>query len=308
MKKISFLYIVIASVLWGTSGIFFNILEPYGFTPLQMTAMRGTVAAVTMCVFVLFYNRKLFKVKIKELIIFAASGLCVFGTASCYFSSINEASVSTAVILMYTAPIFVVVYSVLFLGEKLNLPKIISIILVILGCALVSGVIGGMEFSAMGIVFGLASGICYSAYNILTRVEMMHGCNSVSATLYSFIFMGMAALAASKPAAMLPIIAAEPVKMILLIIAIGICTCVLPYFFYTLALRDIPAGTASAMGIIEPMAATLFSVIFFDEKLSIFSAVGIVLILAAVVMLGRNESKNAHGLRHAAADDKSIGS
>ena len=291
MKKSAFLYIVTASVLWGTSGIFFNILEPYGFSPLQMTAMRGVVAAVAMSLFVLFYNGSLFRVKFKELVIFAFSGIAVYGTAACYFSAIEKSSVSIAVVLMYTAPIFVLVYSVLFLAEKLDLPKVIAIIFVIAGCALVSGIIGGMKFSALGILLGLASGISYSAYNILTRIEMMRGYNSMSATLYCFIFMGAVSLIAAKPAEMVSIAAKDPWVIIPLMIAIGVCTCVLPYFFYTLALRDIPAGTASALGIIEPMSATLFSVIFFKEKLSVFSVIGIVLILAAVVMLSRNEKR-----------------
>ena len=54
-------------------------------------------------------------------------------------------------------------------------------------------------------------------------------------------------------------------------------------------MRDLPAGTASALGIVEPMAATVFSVLFLGERLSILPAVGIVLILGAVFMLGKSE-------------------
>ena len=51
-------------------------------------------------------------------------------------------------------------------------------------------------------------------------------------------------------------------------------------------MRALPAATASALGVVEPMAATLFSVMLLGEELDLFATVGIILILVAVVMLG----------------------
>lgn len=290
MKKRALLYIVIAGILWGTSGIFFNMLEPLGFSPVQMTAMRGSVSAIVMSLYVLIFKRKCFRVRIGEFLAFACSGLSVFFTATCYYAAIDASSVSTAVVLMYTAPVFVMIYSVMFLGEKLNPEKAVSVIMMISGCALVSGIIGGMKFSFYGILLGLASGVAYSAYNIFTKIQMINKSDSMSATLYCFIVMGAVATVFCKPGNMLSIAAKNPMPAIPLMIGIGVLTCVLPYFFYTMALRDIPAGTATALGIIEPMSATIFSVVFFNEKLGVASLCGIILILVAVVMLSRNDS------------------
>jgi len=290
MKKLAFIYVIAAGVFWGTSALFSSWLRPYGFSPIQMTAMRGTVAAISMSLYALIANKKLFKITLKELVIFACSGLAVFGTATCYYAAMEASSVSTAVVLMYTAPVLVMAYSVAFLGEKLNLPKIISVVCMIIGCALVSGVVGGMDFSPMGIILGFASGIIYSVYNILTKIEMMHKSNSVSASLYCFIFMALAALAFCDPVGLVTITATDPAVIVPLIIGIGVCTCVLPYFLYTLSLRDIPVGTASALSIVEPMSATVFSIVFLGEVLSIPSICGIVLILGAVFMLNKSDS------------------
>lgn len=289
MKKRALVYIIIAGVLWGTSGIFFNMLEPLGFSPVQMTAMRGGVSSIVMSLYALIFKRRCFKVKFKELLAFACSGLSVFFTATCYFGAIEASSVSTAVILMYTAPVFVMIYSVLFLGERLNSKKILSVIMMIIGCSLVSGIIGGMKFSIYGIFLGLASGIAYSAYNIFTKIQMMNKSDSLSATLYCFIIMGVVAFLSCKPEMLIKLTVKNPMPAIPLIIGIGVMTCVLPYFFYTKALKEIPAGTATSLGIIEPMSATIFSVAFFDEKLGLASVIGIILILVAVVMLSKNE-------------------
>jgi len=74
-----------------------------------------------------------------------------------------------------------------------------------------------------------------------------------------------------------------------LIIGIGVFTVTLPYTLYTLSLKYIPVGTASALGIIEPVTATLFGVVLFDEPLGLSSVVGIIFIITAVLMLSFNK-------------------
>ncbi len=290
MKKRAFLYIVMAGLLWGTSGIFFHLLSPFGFSPLQMTTMRGTVSAIAMILYALCGQRQLFRTTWKEFLIFASSGVFIFGTATCYYAAIQASSVSTAVILMYTAPVFVLAYSVAFLGEKLTPLKGVAVALMLVGCALVSGIVGGMKFSLAGVVLGLSSGLLYSAYNIVAKIEMSRKLNSLTATLYCFIVMAIVSLTFANPPQMVALTRQNPAVIVPLILGIGIGTCVLPYFFYTLSLRDLPAGTASALGMIEPMSATIFSVVFLNEQLGVASVCGIVLILVAVLMLNKTES------------------
>lgn len=287
MKTKAFIYIVLTGILWGTSGLFVNALSPFGFSPLQMTAMRGGVAAICFFLYALIRDRSIFKISISELILFALSGIGIFGTASCYFASMQASGVSTAVVLMYTAPIFVMAYSVAFLGEKLTPKKLTAVILMLMGCVLVSGIIGGGSFNAAGILLGLMSGISYSAYNIFTKIQMRRGCRPLSSTLYCFIFMGGLALAISNPVQMFSLTIANPIKIIPLMLGLGIFTAVLPYLLYTLALRELPVGTASALGIVEPMSATVFSITLLGEKLSFLPACGIILILGAVILLSK---------------------
>lgn len=291
MKKRALIYIITASVLWGTSGLFVNALAPYGFSSVQMTALRGIVSAVAFVIYALLWDRSLFRTTLKEFVTFAFSGVFIFGTAASYYASMQASSVSTAVVLMYTAPIFVMAFSIAFFGEKMNFLKGLSVVCMLIGCALVSGVIGGMTFNPAGILFGLASGIFYSAYNIFAKIEMMHHSNPISASLYCFIVMGITAFACSNPPELFSLVAKAPGEIALLSIGVGICTSVLPYFLYTLSLRDLPAGTATTLGIIEPMAATVFSVIFLGERLSVLSLCGILLILGAVLVLNKAESK-----------------
>lgn len=289
MNKKAFIYIIIAGILWGTSGLFVSVLTPLGFSALQMTAIRAVVSFACFFTYVLACKRGLFKVRPSQILLFLGHGISIFGTAYCYFLSMQMTSVSTAVVLMYTAPIFVTVFSVIFLGEKLNSLKVIAIALMMIGCCFVSGVIGGLKFDPVGILVGFLSGICYSAYNIITKIEMRRGCDSVATSMYGFLFMSIIGCLVCKPLEVFSL--ASSWWIVLLLVSLGITTTVLPYFFYTLAMRDMPAGTASSLSVIEPLAATLFGMIFLSQIPDIFAALGIVIIFTAIVLLGVAEGK-----------------
>ena len=151
MHKKSLLCIVLAGVAWGMSGVFVNNLKPFGFTPIQMTSARNIVAAIAMIVYALITNPKGLKVPIKELALFVLSGVAVFFTSAAYYTSISLTTPATAVVLMYTAPIFVMFVSVLMIGEKLTKPKLFAVILTFAGCALISGIVGGAKFNLLGV-------------------------------------------------------------------------------------------------------------------------------------------------------------
>ena len=286
MKKISFAYIILAGILWGTSCIFVNNLAPYGMNSIHISCIRGVVASLTMVVYALLWDRRLFKINLKELLLYLGGGVGMFFTSACYYASMQMTSVSTAVTLMYTAPVFVMIYSVLFFGEKLTRFKFASVIIMIVGCGLVSGIIGGFKFDLAGIALGFMAGIAYSSYNIFTKIQMRNKCHPVTASMYCFIFMAIISICVSKPSEILNVARINP-YLILWMIGCGVCTSVLPYFFYTLALKKLPAGTASALAIVEPMSATVFGMVLYSQMPDIYSGIGIILILGAVFMLSK---------------------
>jgi drug/metabolite transporter (DMT)-like permease len=247
---------------------------------------------VGVLIFILLKDPKLLKAGWADLLLFIGSGIALFATASSYYSCLQITSISTAVVLMYTSPVIVMLASVLFLGERLNKFKLISIVFMVLGCALVSGVIGGMKFDAFGIMLGILSSIAYSAYNILAKIQMMRKSSPVTATFYCFVTVMIIALSVSEPAKIIDFTAKAPLIIIPIIIGLGVCTFIIPYVLYTIALKNIPAGTASALSIVEPMAATVFSIVIFKDVPTVYSAIGIALIIIAVFLLSRTEKQS----------------
>ena len=285
MKNKAVIYCILAGLMWGASGVFSNLLSPYGFSPLQLTSTRGIISGIATAVYVLFYDRKLFRVTGRQLALFACGGITVFCTAALYYAAMRNSTVSTAAVLMNTSPAFVMTFSVLFFHEKMTKKKLIGLIVMLTGCMLVSGILsGGLDFRLLGVVLGLGSGLSYSIYSIIAKEEVVRGYHSLSATLYHFMIMGCIGLCFMDFPSYIPCVAKDPATVIPLLIGIGLVTCVIPYFMFSLSLKYVPVGTAAALGVIEPMSATLYSVIFFKEALSIPSIIGIILILGACLV------------------------
>jgi drug/metabolite transporter (DMT)-like permease len=289
-QKKALIFIIMAGLLWGTSCLFVSALRPYGFTSLQMTGMRGILAGIGMTVYGLLVDRKCFRVNLRWLFVFACNGICLFLTAFFYYSAMPLTGTPTAVILMYTSTIFVMIFSVVVWKERFTLLKAISVVCMLAGCCLVSGIVGGLKFHLLGVIFALGSGLTYTTYNILTKFSSRHGQNPLSVTVYGFLTMSIISLFVVEPQETFPIIASDPLKVLPLVLGMGIVTFIVPYFLYTLSLQDLDAGTAASFGVVEPMAASVYSVIFLREPMTVYSFLGVILVLVAVVLLGKTEN------------------
>ena len=65
----------------------------------------------------------------------------------------------------------------------------------------------------------------------------------------------------------------------------ALVTAVIPFLAYTLGLRSVEASKAGILATVEPMVATLIGILVFSEPLTLMSGLGVLLILAAVVIL-----------------------
>ena len=85
--------------------------------------------------------------------------------------------------------------------------------------------------------------------------------------------------------------------LLLFCVLTGLVTAVIPFLAYTLGLRTVEASKAGILATIEPLVATLFGIFVFSEPLTLLSGAGIVLILAAVILLNRKS-----GISHDSPD------
>ena len=287
--------ILLAGCFWGSMGIFVRRLTDYGFSSIQIVAIRVTLAALIFCMLLLIKDPSGFRISVKDFPLFLGLGFgsILFFTV-CYFTAITMMPLSTAAILLYTSPIWIMLMSVLFFREKLTGRKLLALVLAFAGCVLVSGVSGeGMTLT--GLLVGLGSGIGYGLYSILGTVALRRY-SPYTVTTYTFVFAALGSWLICRPAEMLAKFAAAPdlPGLVFFCFLTALVTAVIPFLAYTLGLQTVEASRAGILATVEPLVATLIGVAVFSEPLTLLSGLGILLILAAVVLLnGKTESENS---------------
>lgn len=285
MKKIAQFLIILAGVVWGTMGIFVTEMEKMGFDSLQISSVRITVAAIFFILTVLFTDKSRFKINLKDLWIFFVMGCgCVLGMSMLYFYTIVNTSLSTAAILLYTSPIWVIIISAIVFKEKMTWQKLVALVCAFIGCVLVSYT--GGESGSIGIWFfitGLGSGIAYGLYSIFGTVALKKY-HPYTVTMYSFIFAAISSWFIAKPWDTLSVVQTYPNKFYaaLWMILVGLVTAYTTFMLYTLGLKHTPPGKAAIMACTEPLTATIVGFLMYDQSASI---PGILLILFAILLV-----------------------
>lgn len=289
MEIIAALCVIAAGILWGTMGIFVRLLSAWGFSTIQITALRIVLAALFFLVFLALTDRKKLKIRIKDIPLFAGMGVgSIFLMSVAYFSTMQRTSLGVAAILLYTAPVFVMLMSVVFLKEKLTVRKLAALGTAFLGCVLVTGIGGGVSVDGLGIATGLLSGLSYAAYSILGTFALRRY-HPYTVSAYAFVTAALAELCICSPvqAARMVSEAENTWQVLGLIIVMALATAFVPYLLYTMGLRKVEAGKAAIMATVEPMVATILGVVVFDETLTVWIVLGIVMIVLAIGVLNQ---------------------
>lgn len=290
MKK-NYLLILAAGILWGTMSLFVRKLSEYGFSSMQMVAIRTFGTALITGIFLLFTDKDAFKIHISDLWIFLGMGLVsILCFNFCYFNAILEISASAAAILLYTSPMYVMIFARIFFKEYFTKQKVFALFLAVSGCVLVAGPVGAL--SAKGVAFGIASGVLYALYSIFGRFALQKY-SSVTSLFYAFLIAFLGTVPFCKPTELVNRVSAGGIKLVLFLILTVIVTTLLPYLCYTKGLSKTEAGRAAVIVSVEPVVATLISVFVFKEGMTLTILLGVLLVIGAIVVLNYKKSQKS---------------
>lgn len=277
--------VMTAGTLWGFMGLFRRYLASFGITAGGIVLIRCGLAALLLLITLSVKSPSALKIRFRDLWCFVGTGLCsMLFFSYCYYQAMSYMSLSVAAILLYTAPIIVVVLSALLFREAFTGRKLIALVLAFLGCCLVSGIGSDDQVSVKGILYGLGSGFGYALYSIFARFALQRGYSSVSVTFYTCLFASLGAAAIWGVKEPLQKMVQSP-ESILWSIGTAVLTCYFAYLLYTYGLTGLETGKASICANIEPVVATIVGVVIFHEKLTLMSLLGITCVFCAVTLL-----------------------
>lgn len=283
MKTTAYLYIIAAAVLWGLIGLFVKTLAAQGFSSMQIVAIRSAASSIGITLVICRLGLKYLRISPRDIWMFIGTGILSLTFFNyCYFNCISQSSLAAAALLLYTAPIFVMLLSLWLFKEKFTAAKACALVTTFCGCAFITGVFDtSLNLSLSAVIFGLGSGIGYALYSIFGKIAVRRY-SSATITAYTFYYSTVSAVPLadfSRSSAVFDL------STLLAALGIGILCAVIPYLLYTRGLQDIEAGQASVLATIEPLVASCLGIFYFGEPFTWSKIAGIVLILSSVLIL-----------------------
>ncbi|RLI03517.1 hypothetical protein DRO30_01005, partial [Candidatus Bathyarchaeota archaeon] len=201
-----------------------------------------------------------------------------------YFYAVKLISASIAVILLYTYPVFVLIFSRKFLGEKVTRLKVLAAVLVLIGCFLtVKGYnLPSVKLNFAGILIGLVSSLSFTFYTILSRFTLSN-ISEETVTFYTLGFGGAILL-------MLNILTgnASPilnVKFWFLILLLAIIPTVLAFTFFIFGLKNVEAGRAGVYTTSEIISALILAYAILGERLEVLQLIGALVVFFSILII-----------------------
>lgn len=281
--------LILAMVIFGTIGIFRK------YIPLSsglVACVRGIFGVAFLMIFT-----KLKKIKMdgnavkRHLLVLLISGGFIGLNWVLLFESYRYTSVAAATLCYYMAPIFVLIMSPFLLKEKLTVKKTICVIVALIGMALVSGVLdGGISgvSELKGILFGLGAAALYAAVVMMNqklcqvptydKTIVQLGAAAVVLIPYIFIAEDLSAVVLT------PLI-------VMMLVIVGVVHTGIAYALYFGSMNDLKAQTVALFSYIDPIVAIILSALFLKEPMTVYSAIGAVLVLGATMISELPEKK-----------------
>lgn len=280
-----------AAGLWGTLGLLFKILhDEYGIAVLTLAFLRAGGAFVILFTALALLRPSLLRVNRNSLVFFAIYGLC--GVSAFYVSYIQAVvltSVTTGVVLLYTAPAFVTVLAWRIWHESLGARKLAALGLAFSGCALVARAYDPTQLSVnlIGLGFGIAAGFTYALYTIFSKSALERHA-SWTALAYALFFGALFLLPLQSWDSFAPL--RQPGAWIF-VVALAAGPTLGSLALYNAGLRRVPASNASVVATIEPVVASVLAFLVLGERLELLQLIGGALAVAGAVWLSAGKAQ-----------------
>ncbi len=275
IKLNPYLEVILAGILWGTSGIFIKILN---LPPTTISFFRLAIPALILRIYFLIKKKKL-KYSNNKLMLLASSlnAIRVFF----YFVGFTLTSIGNAVIILYTWPIFATILSIIFLKEQISKKNILLLSTAFIGIILIylNKEISFANKDFLGMSSMLLSAIIYSSTIVIFKKE------SLTHSKFEIIFyqnltgaiLFLPFIIINRPIPTLPKISIATIYAIL----IGL----VGYTLFFSALKKIKTFTASMLSYTEVISGIIFGIIIFKEILTLNMIIGGILIIMSTTMI-----------------------
>ena len=259
------LYVFVAALLYSIGGLCIKVIPWNG---MSINGGRTAIALVVIGAYLIWRRHPL---KLNRWV--AVGALSVFGCNALFSMANKMTTAANAIVLQFTAPIFVLLFSILLFQKKPTRLDLVTCLLVF----------GGILFffldslekgNNIGNVIALLSGIAYAGVFLMNELP---GGDAISSVFWGDVLSAMTGL---------PFLLQETefsATGIGSLIVLGVFQVGVAYILLTEGLKTTPAVTASLVSGIEPVLNPVLVAVFYREFIGVMSFVGAVVVVGSVI-------------------------
>ncbi|HIH74129.1 MAG TPA: DMT family transporter [Methanosarcina sp.] len=283
-----YLELLTACIIYGTVGIFMSLLKDMSVSSIIFYRVLFGLSAI-LCYLAITGNLSQLALKRKKMYLLLLGILYVSQMFS-YYTAIRYLGASSAILLLYTDPIYLTFLAPILLGEKNTEKTIFALFLGLIGVFYVTRPEGGFEQLAFGsdylkgIVFGLVGGLFSSGVIISVRYlrDEYNGLTQlVWQSVISLVFLSP--FAVSVPADVL-------IKNLYTLMLFGVLITGVGAVFYIRGVAGVSAITGSILTLLEPVSCIFFDYTVLGNPVHSGMLIGCFFILAAAVVVSLDNS------------------
>ena len=279
---------ILAAVFYGTNPLGALKLYEQGMNTNSVLFSRFTMAWIIISI-ILIIRKESLKVTKREFSTLTALGLLFTASSMTLYFSFKYIAAGVASTLLFTYPIMTAVIMGLFFKEKAGFKTIVAIILSLVGVLLLYWSDAGGALNTLGVILVLVSALTYAIYIIVVNrcpLEMSSFKINFYVVLYCAIGMAVFAWLTGQPLRL-------PHNTVSWFYAIwlAVVPATLSHVLMVYASKYVGATPTAILGALEPLTAVLIGIFVFDEPFGTRLAIGIVLILSAVIITAYQPKK-----------------
>ena len=282
MKDIvkGYLCAFISAFTYGLIPLFMIPIKKEESFSVDATLFYRFLIASGAIVFVLFYQKERLRISFREGLIMSLLGILYALSAEFLFLAYDYLSPGIASTIFFSYPIIVALVLILFYKEKLTLPTLLSLLLVVAGVGVLS-IKKGEALNYIGLGISLLGALVYALYILIVNKVRIES-SGVKISFYSMLFSSLYFLVKS-------LLLRESISISSWALAgdltlFAIITTSLSLVTLVYAVRYIGSTPTAIMGAFEPIVAVLISVGLFGEQLTPSLVIGGMVIITGVLI------------------------
>lgn len=279
---------ILAAVFYGTNPLGALKLYEQGMNTNSVLFFRFGLAWLIIAIIMLFRKESV-RVTKREFCVLTSLGLLFIASSLTLYLSFHYMAAGVASTLLFTYPIMTAVIMALFFKEKASFRTILAIVISLVGVVLLYWSDNGGTLSTLGVILVLVSALTYALYIVVVNrfpVEMSSFKMNFYIIFYCAIGMLLFGLISGNE-----LIVPQNGTSWFYVSWLAVVPATLSLVLMVYASKYVGATPTAILGALEPMTAVLIGIFVFNESFTLQLALGIVLILSAVIMISVGKKK-----------------